>query len=302
MKFLFSQISTIIFNCLLARVRLFSYLFLIALLSLVVIPSQAWARPTESQWLELVKDEAPIQDSETDKKGPLGIVPDDGTHAAAYIYNDGAYLYYRIRLDDDPMTPQGTELSSFVWGFEIDTDQNAADYEWLIMCDGISTPQVISLRENTDKTSIGDPSDKAEYIAAEYPINGNYQLSLADTSINGSQDYFLDFRLPYSIFKAETGITDDTLIRYFVGSSTSTNNLSAAGADLVAGSSLYEMASDYISPFGTLPSDLTFYDGSVAYTEDLAGTGDMNLAAPGDTLFIRVDDLDLDNDTNPLRT
>ncbi|MHC5112428.1 MAG: DUF11 domain-containing protein, partial [Planctomycetota bacterium] len=190
-------------------------------------------------------------------------------------------------------------FAQFGWGFEIDTDQNADDYEWLIMCDGISQPEVISLRENTDKTGLGDPSDKAEYIAAEYPLVGNHRLSLADTSINGDQDYFLDYRLPYAVFKAATGITDNTLIRYFAGSSRSTNNLTDNGADLVAGSNLYEMGSDFVTPFGTLPSGLTFYNGTVRYIEDISGFGDMTLAAPGDPIYIRVDDQDLDSDSNP---
>ncbi len=301
MIFSFSQISTIIFRYLLTRVRLISCLCLIALLSLVVAPSQVWAWPTDSQWLELVKNDAPIQDDEGDANGGVNIVPDDGTHAAAYIYNDGAYLYYRIRIDSDPTGNNGV-FDQFGWGFEIDTDQNAADYEWLIMCDGITSPEVISLRENTEKTALGDPSDKAEYIAAEYPLVGNHQLSAADTSINGDQDYFIDFRMPFAVFKAATGITDDTLIRYFVGSSRSASNLTNTGADLVAGSSLYDMASDYITPFGTLPSDLNFYDGTVNFTEDLAGLVDDNLAAPGEPLYLKVEDLDLDSTTNPLGT
>ena len=301
MNFKISQLATIFFNRFFAQARLLSGSCLAVLLWLIILPSSAMAWPTDSQWLELVKDDSPIQDAENDASGGVNVVPDDDTHAAAYIYNDGAYLYYRIRVDSDPSGNNGV-FAQFGWGFEIDTDQNAADYEWLIMCDGITSPEVISLRENTDKTGVGDPSDKAEYIAAEYPLVGNHRLLLADTSINGDQDYFVDFRMPFSVFKAATGITDDSLIRYFVGSSRSTNNLTDNGADLVAGSNLYEMSSDYVTPFGTLPIDLTFYDGTVAYTEDLAGTGDKNLAAPGDTLYIRVDDLDLDTDTNPLGT
>jgi uncharacterized repeat protein (TIGR01451 family) len=273
----------------------------LAMLLLLAWSASAWAWPTDSQWIKLVKGGTPIQDDEGDANGGVNVVPNDGSHAAAFIYNDGAYLYYRIRLDGDPTGNNGI-FDQFGWGFEIDTDQNAADYEWLIMCDGISSPEVISLRENTDKTGLGDPSDKAEYVAAEYPLVGNHQLSLADTAINGDQDYFLDFRMPFAVFKAATGITDDTLIRYFVGSSRSTNNLTDNGADLVAGSTLYEMGSDYITPFGTLPLGTIFYDGSVQFTEDLSGFGDESLAAPGDTLYIAVNDLDLDSSTNPLGT
>jgi uncharacterized repeat protein (TIGR01451 family) len=279
-----------------------SLMFNLTLLLSIISVSSAFAWPADSQWLELVKGGSAIQDDEGDANGGVNVVPDDGSHAAAYIYNDGTYLYYRLRLDDDPTQGGNGVFAQFGWGFEIDTDQNADDYEWLIMCDGISSPEVISLRENTDKTALGDPSDKAEYVAAEYPLVGNHRLSLADTSINSDQDYFLDYRLPYAVFKAATGITDNSLIRYFAGSSRSTNNLTNNGADLVAGSNLYEMASDYITPFGTLPSNLTFYDGTVRFVKNISGFGDQTLASPGETVYIRADDLDLDNDTNPGRT
>lgn len=263
----------------------------------------AW--PAESQWLELVKGGVAIQDNESDANGGVNVVPSDGSHAAAFIYNDGSYLYYRLRLDADPTQGGNGVFAQFGWGFEIDTDQNADDYEWLIMCDGISSPEVISLRENTDKTGVGDPSDKAEFVAAEYPLVGNHQLQEIlpthpeYTAVNGDPDYFLDFRLPYSVFKSITGITDNTIIRYFAGSSRSTNNLTDNGADLVAGSTLYEMASDYITPFGTLPTSLLFYDGTISFVDSLSGFNDVAVAGPGDTLYLRVDDADQSSDTNP---
>ena len=265
----------------------------------------AW--PAESQWLELVKGGGPIQDSETDRSGSVNVVPNDGSHAAAFIYNDGSYLYYRLRIDDDPTASGGGSgtFKQFGWGFEIDTDQNADDYEWLIMCDGISSPEVISLRENTDKTGVGDPSDKAEFIAAEYPLVGNHQLQeilpthSEYTTTNGDPDYFLDFRIPYAVFKSATGITDNTLVRYFAGSSRSTNNLTENGADLVGGSTLYEMASDYVTPFGTIPSDVVFADGTIRFVDSLSGFNDVAVAGPGDTFYLRIDDLDQTTLTNP---
>ncbi len=300
--------------------------FLISTLATVALclflVTNSWAWPSDSQWIPLPKGGDPIlddhitggKDGDTDATGSVNVVPFSGETPAAYIYNDGDYLYYRIRLDSDPTGSGGRGiLQSFGWGFEIDTDQNADDYEWLIMCDGISDPEVISLRQNTDKTSLGDPSDKAEFIAAEYPLVGNHRIIMADTCTNDStnpvngcgtevkddRDYFLDFQIPYAVFLAATGIDDNTLIRYFVGSSNSTNNLTENGADLLAGSNLYDMGSDFITPLGTLPPDLTFYDGTIRFVEDLGGFGDVIMATVGDTLYLRVDDLDLSNETNP---
>jgi uncharacterized repeat protein (TIGR01451 family) len=264
----------------------------------MALPSVAMAWPTDSQWIPVLKNGDPLRDDDLDASNWVNIVPDNGTSPAAYFYNDGSYLYYRIRLDDDPRAPSGTGLRPFGWGFEIDTDQNPDDYEWLVMLNGgVGGSENISLRENTDKTGFGDPSDKAEYVAAEYPLTGNYQVVAADTSTNGDQDYFIDFRLPYAVFLAATGITDNTLIRYFIGSSNSTNNLVA---DLV-GTDLYDGLTDYTSPTGQLPS-VTFYDGGVRFVDSLDGFNDKEVETAGNPIYIRVDDLDQTIDLNPAQT
>lgn len=284
------------------------------------ILSEAFAWPTDGQWIPLPRGGAPITDDEGDTQGSRNVVPDDGTFPAAYIYNDGSYLYYRMRLDEDPTASGAGQgiLQSFGWGFEIDIDQNAYDYEWLIMCDGIESPETVSLQLNTDKTHVGDPSDKAEYIAAEYPLIGNHRILMADTCTNDStpgdgcgtsskdsRDYFLDFRLPYAIFKAVTGITDNTLVRYFVGSSSSSWTLVEQGADLVVGSGavkdheLLSELSDYVTPFGTISPTISFYDADVSFVDSLDGFTGVTASAPGDRIFIKVYDRDLSLSSNP---
>lgn len=286
--------------------------FGLAFLLLLSAFASAWAWPTDSQWFPLSQGYAPIHDPLGDAGGERNVVPDSGAMAAAYVYNDGVNSYYRIRLDASPEGGGGQGyLRPFSWGFEIDTDQNADDYEWLIIINGLVGPEVIELRQNTVRSQLGDPSDKAEYVAAQYPVAGNYRILPAGTCFNGPPpsgtcnasnddlDYFLDFKLPVSVLKAATGITDDTLIRYFVGSTSADNNLSENGADLVGGSTLYEGLSDYITLSGSLPPGATFDNGSVRFTEDLGGFGDRAVAGLNETLYIRVDDLDLDFATNP---
>ncbi|MDT8442799.1 MAG: DUF11 domain-containing protein [Desulfuromonadales bacterium] len=286
---------------------------ILSFLLFVTSVTSAFAWPSSSQWIPVPKGGTAIQDPQGDAQGARNIVPDDNITPAAYIYNDGINIYFRFRLDDDPTGSGGQGLlQSFGWGFEIDTDQNADDYEWLMILDGISSPEVIRLMENTVKSQLGDPSDTAEDVISPYPLSGNYRITAAETCFdsgknpggvcnasNQYQDYFLDYKLPYSVFKAATGITDNTLVRFFVGSSSSANNLTENGADLVAGSDLYAMASDYVTPFGFLTPDLEFYDGGVRFVNDLNGAFDSYVAAPGDDIFIRIDDLDLSSDTNP---
>lgn len=259
--------------------------------------AHAW--PSDNQWRVLAKGGGPIQDLEGDANGGVNVVPNDGTHPAAYIYNDGTYLFYRLRLDGRPDAGGNGILAQFGWGFEVDIDQDADDYEWLVMCDGISSPETVSLAQNTVQTEIGDPSDKAEVLVATWPMVGNHRIVAADTSINSDQDYFLDYRIPVDVFKQATGIQDSTLIRYMVGSSRSTNNLTDNGADLVAGSSLYDGLSDYLTLTGELPVDEAFHDGAVRFVTSLGGYVDQAYAAPGNTLYLRVDDLDLDDESLP---
>ena len=128
---------------------------------LALLSPALWAAwPSESNWIALQNGGSAITDTD-DAPGSRDIVG-DANNPAVYIFNDGAHLYFRIRVDEDPS--QGTGLEPFGWGVLIDTDLNADDYEYLIMLDGIVNPEEFYLAKNTTKTYISDPSDKAETI------------------------------------------------------------------------------------------------------------------------------------------
>lgn len=273
----------------------------LSLLLLLGLPTAGLGWPLSGQWITLTKDGALLQDPNGDANGARNVVS-DATHAAAFTFNDGAYLYFRMRVDDYPLTTGGN-LKQWGWGVLIDTDQNADNYEWLIMADGIRTPEGVRLEENLVKGDLGDPSDGAENYLAEYPVIGNVQAWPADTSLNGDPDYFLDFRIPYEVFKATVGLTDDSLIRLMFGSSSSSaNSLTDSGADLVGGATLYDGLGDFITPTGAPASSLTGADGVVRYVEDIDGFGDRTLVTVGQTIYVRVDDLDQTFEVNPGRT
>lgn len=257
--------------------------------------ARAW--PTSSQWIPIYKGNAILQDPSGDASGARNVVS-DLTHVAAFIYNDGTYINFRLRLDADPAGQGGqAALQAFGWGVELDTNQNAGNYEWLIMVDGISQTESISLWQNTIQGTLGDASDKPEVLKASIPISGNYQISIADTAINGTTDYFLDWRFPYATFKQTTGLTDTSPIRLFFGSSSSGNNISSNGADLVGGSDLYTGLSDTITPVGTTPTT-----GTVRFVSDIAGNGDVVEIFAGNTIFISVVDQDRNYDNATKQT
>ena len=270
------------------RRRILTYLFFfLAALAMAAASASAWPQPGE--WLPLLRGGAIVQDDNTDTNGSRNVVSGPN-HAAAYYFKDDAYLYFRLRLDDDPSGSGGGQglLQSFGWGFELDVNFIAPDYEWLVIVDGIGA-ESIDLRENTVQGKVNDPSDNSEVLAASIPLAGNYQVNAADTSFNGDQDYFLDWRFPYSTFSQLTGLGPDSVVRFYEGSSSSTRSLTENGADLVGAETLTEGWSDYVTLSGVPPTV-----GVVKFVEDLAGAGDLTAICPGDVIYVRVDDNDRD--------
>lgn len=289
----------------------FLLLLVFSILCLAATNAQAWPETTE--WRPLLKSGGSIQDTggggktgNNDASGSSNIVPDvnDPTDApAAYIFSDGSYLYYRLRLDSSPAGTGGQGvLQQFGWGLEIDSNQNPDNYEWLIMVDGIDSPETVNLQKNTVQGTLGDPSDVAEITVASYPLPGNHRILVADTSINGDQDYFLDFRIPYQVFLDATGLDENSLIRYFAGTSKSANNLTDNGADLLGGSDLYNGLGDYLTPGGGTSPCGGYSDGTVRFVNALDGFTDVQLFTPGNTLYVRVDDADQTLESNPFQT
>ena len=274
---------------------------LAAILAVTALPSLALAWPTDSQWIGVYKNSAPLQDPNSDTNGSRNIVS-DATHWAAMVYFDGTYFYCRMRMDDDP-TGQGGQgyLKPYGWGVEFDTNQDANDYEWLTMLNGISQTEDIGLYQNTVQGTLGDPSDVPEVTFASEPLAGNYQIYTADTSFNNGQDYWIAWRFTYATLKNALGLSDSAPIRLFFGSSSSSNNLSENGADLCGGSNNVTL-SDGLSDFISLDSGRAPTNGTVKYVADLAGNGDVTDASAGDTLYIIVDDMDRNNDNSTTQT
>ena len=269
---------------------------LLLLLGGLVCPlAGAW--PTDGQWVPVYRGGAILQDANGDTNGARNIVS-DATHAAAYLWNDGVSIFFRVRLDADPSGQGGQGLlQPFGWGVEFDTNQTAASFEWVIMVDGISKDETISLWQNTVQGTLGDPGDKPELLAASILLTGNFRVVQADTSFNGDRDYFLDYLFPYAVFKQKTGLTDSSPLRVFEGSSSSANTLSENGADLAGASDLLAGFSDYVTPLGPRPTT-----GTVKFVADLSGAGDVTLVSAGNPLFVRVDDGDQNTDATARNT
>lgn len=275
----------------------------ISILMLVILfPATAHAGwPTDADWNFFYASDGvtPLWDKVGDSQNSRDLVGDSST-PTAYSYNDGEYLYYRMRLDEDPS--QSGYLQQFGWGLIIDTDGNLDDYEWLIMVDGVADE--ISLQQNTEQGTIGDPSDDAEVmIEPTWPealdnTPGSENFRVIDTAttsspstFDGDPDYFLDFRIDYEAFVNATGIQANDEVSFFFGTSNSAQSLST---DLVAGNlnnnsvDIVDGISDEVTPEGTRPST-----GTVKFVSDATGIGaDVTDIFPGDVVYVQVDDAD----------
>lgn len=283
------KIQRLFKNSLCRRLAFLCTLFLVCCLS----GTGAYAWPTDSEWIPVyAPDGNGIQDpggqpDDTGNGTNSTDIVGDPDNPAAYIFNDGIDIHFRIRVDADPS--RGTALEPFGWGVLVDTDLDASDYEFMLMLDGISNPDEIYLARNIVQQNIDDPSDKPEQIEwiKQAAANSDYVVSPAPTNFTGDPDYFIDFKVPYDIFLLSLGIDESVQIRFFFGTSQSTQQLTA---DLV-GSTLSDGTSDYTLPSGKRPTT-----GTIQFVADLTGNGDIAAFYPGEQLFIKV----IDDDQNSL--
>ncbi len=274
--------------------RLFKHiLFVILLLASTMAASTVSAFPTDdSDWIPIYYGGAYMGDPDSDAN-PSGVnfIGDD-TYPAAYTYNDGTYVYYRMRLDDTPEAPGG-DLKAFGWGLLINTDDDAGTFEYMVMIDGIGD-EYLRIGQNTNQSTYDDPSDHTEIdLYLEPLVEGtNYQVSLANdgSNFNGDDDYFLDYRFPFDQFLAFTGLTETSIISYFLGTSVNTSSMTKdLGADLLS-----DGLSDPVVPTGQRPTtgEVRFVYSNISS----ANWGDdVTEAYPEESLYIRVEDGDQNN-------
>lgn len=258
----------------------------VLLVSFPLFSEGAW--PTAAQWVPFYLGPNYLQDSNTDTNGSRNVVADP-SNDAAFFYSDGTYIYFRLRIDQDPAGSGGQGLlKPFGWGMVIDTNQNANNYELLLMLDGVSQNESVALWKNTVQGTLGSPSDTPEVMYSSTTLPGNYAITQANTSINGDPDYFIDFRYSYAQIKAAGGLTDYTPLRFFFATSSNANSFSGGGGDLVGGTDLYTGL--------TNPVPLSAADGTVRFAADLAGNGDVTSLIAGGTAYLRMQDADLNSD------
>lgn len=151
------------------------------------------------------------------------------------------------------------------------------------MVDGIANPDVVTLQENTNQRTLGDPSDSAEVDITTYPISTHAQFSQAGSNFAGTPDFFID----WAVDKADLstlGVTDSTQIRLIFGNSTNAQSLNA---DLVAPATDFTLtaaASDPVACDGTSCAVCSDNDGDgpTGCQENTLGTDPNSSDSDGD--------------------
>lgn len=185
----------------------------------VVFPADAAYRPLRCG--DAVMGDA-YDDTQTapDERDIVG----DADSPAGLRASDDTHLYLRIRLDEDPAP--NAKVRPYSWGMAYDLDDDATDYELLVLVEGIAGPDgTVNIFRNTATTAANDPTDPADTPPVHtYPFADNARTITAPTTFGGTADFFLDFAVPWSAL-VPLGLDRDTPTRVWVASSDAPNRL-----------------------------------------------------------------------------
>jgi len=175
--------------------------------------------PADPDWVAVTRGGTSVFDSpgDTNPASPSRDVVNTA-EPSAYVFGDGTFVYFRVRVDGDPAP--GGALALFGWGCEIDTDLDASKYEVFTQLNGnTGAVQVWS-----NASGNGTPTDPSETLVATYPV-----LTHSRVVSDGSSDYFVDWAVPTSAL-VTAGATVSAPVRLIFGTTGSGVPLLATGA------------------------------------------------------------------------
>ena len=280
-------------------------LTIVLLLASFVLPKDGFAFPAdESDWIPIYHGSNYMGDPTSDANPAWSNIVGDDSYPAVYTYNDGTYVYYRMRLGSNP-APTG-DLKPFGWGLQINTDSDPGTYEYMVMLNGgIGGSEQLVIGQNTIQKDYDDPSDATEIdLWVEPLVDGtNYRVVTATDSLpfNGDADYFLDFRFPYDTFLAFTGLDEESIVSYFIGTSTNAHNLNTdLGETALSTTNLSDGFSEPVLTTGQRPAtgEVRFVYSNVSSAN---WNDDVTESYPEENLYIRVEDNDQNSMSNEVQ-
>src|SRR5262245_355610 len=103
------------------------------LLLALAAPALAW--PSSTDWIPLESGGSVVTDPCGDVSGnDWWDAVGDASNPVVYTYSDGTYLWFRMRLADEPYANSGNGWRSFGWGVMFETDFDATDehYDYIL--------------------------------------------------------------------------------------------------------------------------------------------------------------------------
>jgi hypothetical protein len=219
----------------LIRGRLARMLWCAVLLAAPTAP--AWCVPLfpTSGWLPLTQQGAIIGDP-IDAGLPVPGIDSvgDKSDPAAFVNADANYLYFRMLVAANPYSISRSKYAAYAWTCLMDFDADPQTYELATAVDGIASPNLVNLLQNTTTAKPDSIDDPAETTLATYLTTDNTQEPpLAATStIGGATNYFVDWAVAWTdLATATPTFTKNTAFRLVCGTSTSENSLT--GGDVL---------------------------------------------------------------------
>ncbi len=258
---------------------------LLGLLCVLAWPETALAAwPADADWIAVNQGGSSQADGTLDENTDYRNVVGDASYPATYWYNDGVHLSFRMRLDGSPQGGGGQNLlKPFGWGVLIDTDGDWSDYEFSVIANGID--ESVTFYQNTSQNTAYDASDPPEVTLAVYDTATNARVSLADSSFNGTPDYYVDFQVSWATFMAASGLNEASALSFVFGTS---NNGTTLGSD-ISGSTNLDMGQGGGDPVYPSVADMSLTKSHAAnfavedtgvYTLTVSNAGPSNIAGP----------------------
>jgi len=218
------------------------------------LPAAAYAQsfPPDAQWSALTRFDAlsnthkPIGDGDGDAFGsPARDVVGDDAHPMAYVHSDATYLYFRLRINQSALV-SATDLVDSSYGCVIDVDDDASDFEFGALVEGIGASDAVGLWENTIQQTASSASDVPENLLASYfaplvpaPPAGVFARVVSAGAVfpiaSPDNDFFVDWAVQRIHLQA-SGVVDSTPLRFACGTgmaeSTLSTDFSSSSANL----------------------------------------------------------------------
>ncbi|MBN9654118.1 carboxypeptidase regulatory-like domain-containing protein [Halobacillus sp. GSS1] len=213
------------------------------------------AFPSNQQYQPLLLGSQPIFDVLGDESPSSTDIVGNSQFPAGYFAYDGQTIYFRIRLNTNPVNSQLTGFRNFAWGILVNTSGTPGVYDWLVNVNGLNN--TINLVQNTVKqvNSWNDPAEGTNGQGApnySRPIV-NFDVARSvltndGSNFGGNPDYFIEFQFSASDFFQTLGIAESTPLQFIIFSSANANNYNKDSLRTSEGFHFSDALTDPVTP------------------------------------------------------